>query len=90
MWGDQEEKIYVQDHLKKHATDIWKWIQDGAFIYICGDARHMAKDVTATLHDIAAEHGNLSDQEAKDFIRQLRKEKRLLDLGSFLFVVNVG
>lgn len=75
---DQKEKVYVQHLLKKHETDVWEWIQEGAFIYICGDARHMAKDVTATLHMIAEEKGGLSDDEAKDFIRTLRKEKRLL------------
>lgn len=75
---DQEEKVYVQHLIQKQASDVWKWIQDGAYIYICGDARHMAKDVTATLHDIVAEKGNYSDQEAKDFIRQMRQEKRFL------------
>ncbi|MCB1083870.1 MAG: sulfite reductase [Simkania sp.] len=75
---DQEEKVYVQHLIQKHATDIWAWIQDGSHIYICGDARHMAKDVTATLHDIVAEKGKLSDEEAKDFIRKMRQEKRLL------------
>lgn len=75
---DQESKVYVQDLLQKEGVDIWKWIQDGAMIYVCGDAHRMAKDVTATLHDIAAKEGNLSDQDAKNFIRQLRKDKRLL------------
>ena len=75
---DQEEKIYVQDLMKKETDSIWEWVQEGAAIYICGDARHMAKDVTATLHDIAAKKGSFSDQEAKDFIRKMRKEKRLL------------
>jgi len=75
---DQEKKIYVQDHLKKHARELWEWIQNGAVIYICGDAHHMAKDVTATLHSIAQDLGHLSDQDAKNFIRSLRKEKRLL------------
>lgn len=75
---DQEEKIYVQHLIEQQAADIWDWIQDGAHIYICGDARHMAKDVTATLHDLVAEKGKLSDQQAKDFIRTMRQEKRLL------------
>jgi len=75
---DQEEKVYVQDVMKKKSDQIWEWIHEGAIIYICGDARHMSKDVTATLHEVITEKGSLSDQEAKDFIRKLRTEKRLL------------
>ena len=75
---DQEEKIYVQHLIEKHAADVWEWIQSGARIYVCGDARHMVKDVTATLHNLVADKGNLSDQEAKDFIRKMRQDKQLL------------
>lgn len=75
---DQQEKLYVQNLMHKHTTDIWEWINEGAFIYICGDARYMAKDVITKLHNIVAEKGKLSNDEAHCFIRNLRKNKRLL------------
>ena len=75
---DQKEKVYVQHKLLENAPDVWELIQSGGTIYICGDARHMAKDVTATLHTIAENQGTLSPQEAKDLFKQMRREKRLL------------
>lgn len=75
---DQEEKIYVQDLMKKEKKDIWQWIEQHAVVYICGDARHMAKDVIATLHSIAIDQGSFSDKQAETFIREMRREKRLL------------
>lgn len=71
---DQDRKIYVQDRMLEEGTDLWQWIDNGATIYICGDARHMAKDVTAALHTIAEQHGKV---DGKAFIKVLRKEKRL-------------
>ena len=71
---DQEEKVYVQHRMLEEGADLWQWINSGATIYICGDARHMAKDVTTALHTIIEEHGNL---DGKAYIKALRKEKRL-------------
>ncbi len=75
---DQKEKIYVQDKLKEHSLEIWQWIQTEAFIYICGDAHFMAKDVSKTLQEIIKIEGNFSEEEAKHFLKKLRREKRLL------------
>ncbi len=73
---DQKEKIYVQDRMLEEGAEIWKWFQEGGHFLICGDASRMAKDVDAALHKIAEVHGGLSDSEAIDFIKQLKKEKR--------------
>ncbi len=73
---DQEGKHYVQDEMKKHAAELWHWINEGAHIYICGDAKRMARDVTLALHEIALEEGGLSEDEAKNFFRHLKKGKR--------------
>ena len=75
---DQEEKVYVQHLMRQHAAEIWEWMKEGAIVYICGDAQHMAKDVMATLRDIAAQNGAMSNEEAHSFIREMRKKKRLL------------
>jgi sulfite reductase (NADPH) flavoprotein alpha-component len=75
---DQEEKIYVQHKLLEQGEDIWQWLQEGAFFYICGDADPMAKDVEAALVSIAEKYGHLNEHEARDYLKHLRAEKRLL------------
>lgn len=74
---DQEKKIYVQDKLLEHQKEIWSWIQNGAFIYICGDAKNMAKDVLNTFCAIFTMEGHMSEQEAKNYLSYLRKAKQL-------------
>lgn len=46
---DQQQKVYVQDKLREQGAELWRWINDGAHIYVCGDANRMAKDVEHTL-----------------------------------------
>lgn len=75
---DQEEKVYVQHLMKKQAKEFWAWMQEGAYIYVCGDAKRMAKDVNLALHRIAETEGNLSPEEAKKLIKELRKSNRYL------------
>lgn len=73
-------KVYVQHLMNKHGAEIWNWIEGGAYFYVCGDKNRMAKDVHATLINICAEHGGLSDEEAKHFVERklMREEKRYL------------
>lgn len=73
---DQEEKVYVQDKMREHGAELWAWLQGGAQFYVCGDAKRMAKDVDQALHDIACQHGGLSDEAATAFMKQLKKDKR--------------
>ncbi len=73
---DQQEKVYVQHRILEHAEQVWQWIQDGAYIYVCGDATRMAKDVNDALVSVAKEHGGLSQEKAEEFINDLRKAKR--------------
>lgn len=75
---DQAEKIYVQHKLLANSSDLWSWLQEGAYLYLCGDATRMAKDVERTLHQIAEEQGKLASDQAKAFIKRLRQEKRFL------------
>ncbi|HEY0075758.1 MAG TPA: sulfite reductase subunit alpha [Abditibacteriaceae bacterium] len=73
---DQDEKIYVQTRMLQQGKDIWQWLEEGAHFYICGDAKRMAKDVDAALHQIAREHGNLDEAGAKNYIQSLVKSRR--------------
>lgn len=76
---DQEEKIYVQHKLFEHRKAIWNWIsQKGAYIYVCGDAQKMAKDVDLTLQQIIHEEAKTNEEDARKFLKSLRLEKRYL------------
>ena len=75
---DQQEKIYVQHRILEHAKEIWEWIQDKAYVYVCGDAQFMAKDVEKALQNIIAAQGYMAEEEAKAFLKSLRKEGRYL------------
>ncbi len=73
---DQAHKIYVQHRMIEEGADLWSQLEAGAHFYVCGDASRMAKDVDAALHQIAQDHGKLSEQEAIDYIKALKKAKR--------------
>ena len=75
---DQAHKVYVQDLMYHHSLGIWKWLEAGAYIYVCGDAKRMAKDVNQTLIRIIAEQGQMSEDSAEDYIQMLKKQKRYL------------
>jgi len=73
---DQQEKIYVQDKLREQGAELWRWINDGAHIYVCGDANRMAKDVEQALLDVIAEFGGMDTEAADEFLSELRIERR--------------
>lgn len=76
---DGLDKLYVQHLMLKQAEELWSWIKnDGATLYICGDAKNMAKDVQEALSQIAMIQEHLSQEEAKDLIKSLKKAGRLL------------
>jgi len=73
---DQAQKIYVQDRLREHAEQVFTWLQQGAHLYICGDATRMAKDVHQALVEIVAEQGDLNVTQAESYLKSLRTTKR--------------
>ncbi|MFT5520996.1 MAG: sulfite reductase (NADPH) flavoprotein alpha-component, partial [Enterobacterales bacterium] len=74
---DQQDKIYVQDRLLENAAEVWQWLEkDEASIYVCGDIKKMAKDVEQTLLTIIEAEGKKSPEQAKEYLRLLRKNKR--------------
>ncbi|KAM6296661.1 NADPH--cytochrome P450 reductase isoform 2-T2 [Aegotheles albertisi] len=74
---DQAQKVYVQHLLKKNKENIWKLINEGnAHIYVCGDARNMARDVQNTFYEIVAEFGNMSQPQAVDYVKKLMTKGR--------------
>jgi sulfite reductase (NADPH) flavoprotein alpha-component len=70
---DGSEKFYVQDRMREVGRDLWAWVAEGAHIYVCGDAKHMAKDVEGAWVEIVAAHGARSIDEAIAFVANLKK-----------------
>ena len=73
---DQEQKIYVQHRMEEEGALMWEWLEGGACFYVCGDASRMAKDVDASLHRVVEKHGGKSEDEARDYVKAMKKERR--------------
>ena len=73
---DQSTKVYVQDRMRENAAELWAWLQAGAYFYVCGDAKRMAKDVDTALHDVISQQGGMTLPQATDYVKQLKKDKR--------------
>ena len=73
---DQADKIYVQHRMEENGAEMWQWLEEGASFYVCGDASRMAKDVDGCLHRIVEKHGGKTEDEAKNYIKALKREKR--------------
>ncbi|WP_078548702.1 assimilatory sulfite reductase (NADPH) flavoprotein subunit [Litchfieldia alkalitelluris] len=73
---DTDEKVYVQHRMLEQSKDIFQWLQDGAVVYICGDEKHMARDVHNTLIEIIEKEGNLSREKATEYLAVMQQNKR--------------
>ncbi|MCW0220303.1 MAG: flavodoxin domain-containing protein [Prosthecobacter sp.] len=73
---DQEEKVYVQTRMLTAAAELWQWLEEGAHFYVCGDAKRMAKDVDAALHEIIQSAGGKTAEEATAYVADMKKNKR--------------
>jgi sulfite reductase (NADPH) flavoprotein alpha-component len=73
---DQAAKLYVQDRMAENAAEIWNWLEDGACFYVCGDAKHMAKDVDTTLRRIIAEQGGRNEDQVESYMKRLSETHR--------------
>lgn len=75
---DQDYKVYVQHRMLEKGNELFEWLDQGAYFYVCGDAHYMAKDVEAALLQIFQQHGHMDEQAAKHYLKKLRQEKRYL------------
>jgi sulfite reductase (NADPH) flavoprotein alpha-component len=73
---DQREKLYVQDRMREAAAELWSWLEEGAHFYVCGDAKRMARDVDAALHEVVTRAGGRTRDQAADYVAKLKSEKR--------------
>jgi sulfite reductase (NADPH) flavoprotein alpha-component len=73
---DSAQKVYVQQRMLEHGRELFAWLQDGASVYVCGDAQRMAPDVHQSLLAIIGEHGNQSPEQAAEYLVELQRERR--------------
>jgi sulfite reductase (NADPH) flavoprotein alpha-component len=75
---DQKEKIYVQQRIRENSAELWKWLDRGAYFYVCGDSKRMAPDVEAALLGAVGEHSGRGPEYAVEFLAGMKKQKRYL------------
>ena len=75
---DQKEKIYVQTRIRENAAELWRWLDQGAYFYVCGDSKRMAPDVEAALLEAVATHSGRGAEYANEFLAEMKKQKRYL------------
>lgn len=73
---DTAEKVYVQHRIREHAHDVYAWLEEGAYIYLCGDAARMAPDVHDTLVTVIEEQASVQREEAEEYLRDLQRDGR--------------
>jgi sulfite reductase (NADPH) flavoprotein alpha-component len=73
---DQAEKVYVQQRMLENAAELFAWLEAGAGFYVCGDASRMAKDVDAALHQVIAQAGGKTPEQAADYVKSLKAAQR--------------
>ncbi len=73
---DSDEKVYVQDRMRENGAELYRWLKDGAYFFVCGDAARMANDVHQALIEIISEQGVMSVKEAERYVDQLKSDQR--------------
>jgi len=73
---DQAHKIYVQDRIRENASELYAWLENGAYFYVCGDAVNMAKAVELELLDAIAKGSNCSPESATEYLAAMKQQKR--------------
>ena len=75
---DTDQKIYVQNRIKENSKEVYQWLENGAYFYICGDKDNMAKDVENTLLEVIAIEGEKTSKEAQNYLDNLKEQNRYL------------
>ena len=84
---DQSDKVYVQDKMRANGAELFAWLEQGGYFFVCGDAYRMAKDVDQALHDIIAEHGQLTVAETQEYVAKAEKRETLRPRRLLIFVI---
>ncbi len=73
---DQAHKVYVQHNIRRAGRELYAWLENGAHVYVCGDATQMARDVHAALRDVVVQHGGRSVEDAEAYLSKLAQDRR--------------
>jgi sulfite reductase (NADPH) flavoprotein alpha-component len=73
---DQQSKVYVQHRMLEHQADLWRWLEQGAHVYVCGDAKRMAHDVDAALKQVIQQQGGKTSDGAAAYVAEIAKAGR--------------
>jgi sulfite reductase (NADPH) flavoprotein alpha-component len=73
---DHSRKIYVQDRMREHGEELFRWLEAGSYFFVCGDAKRMAADVNRALQEVVASHGGMSEADAAAYVQELLRQKR--------------
>ncbi|MGE9269280.1 MAG: hypothetical protein ACQKBU_00635, partial [Verrucomicrobiales bacterium] len=75
---DTDKKVYVQDRMREHGEELFRWLEKGAYFYVCGDASRMARDVDSALREIVSQFAHIDAEAADAYVDSLKKNKRYL------------
>ena len=70
--------MYVQHRMLENAAELWQWLSGGGSFCVCGDAKRMASDVDAALHQIISEQGSMTTEQASAYVKEMTVSKRYL------------
>ncbi|WP_096200420.1 sulfite reductase subunit alpha [Bacillus sp. FJAT-45350] len=73
---DSDQKVYVQHKMLEHSKELFEWLENGAYFYVCGDKQYMAKDVHSALLEIIEKEGAMSPEAAEEYLSDMQKQKR--------------
>ncbi|MED0656876.1 assimilatory sulfite reductase (NADPH) flavoprotein subunit [Anoxybacillus ayderensis] len=73
---DTKEKVYVQHRMIEQSKELFRWLEEGAAVYVCGDKQRMARDVHETLIHIIAKEGKMTNERAEAYVADMQKQKR--------------
>lgn len=73
---DKAGKVYVQHRMLEQGADLFAWLEEGAHVYVCGDATNLAPDVHSALVSIVSEHGRIESESAEEYLRNLQRDHR--------------
>ncbi len=76
---DQKHKVYCQHKLIKHSRDVFNWLENGAYFYVCGDKNRLAPDVETALLQVVSKEAGFSEEKAQEYVKNLKKQRRYLE-----------
>ena len=83
---DQAEKVYVQNRILEQADRFYEWLEAGAYIYVCGDASRMAKDVDAAIHQVIEKAAGHSAEQAAAYVAELKRPSAICGINTSIDV----